>query len=589
MRKSCRAVSAIFAVLVLLTVSCFSAFSAENHYYIEELNLSFDLPDDMLAITKESPETDRYFSIFGLDYPTTMNNFESNHIYLQGMYEDSSRIFTVTMQSDGDSKSVGNYSDLSDEQLLEVQNSFLSEKEYTSCTVQRYNSNVFMELQFKTQTDGETVTATQSNTVIDGNNITFTLQPAKGSVLTDQDYQVMSNILQSVEFSGHGIFDTANLIANPIFWIAVSAVAIFIVVVVALIIRKKVKNHRKKIKREEKRIRNQEILQELAAEYSSQTVVIENNITQPEPARFNTESAEDIITQFRNSRDFQEINKKKAVSAKEEVETPEQEILVENISVIGDNTDDTITEEETQEKQNIPFKAEDQPALRIVTPDDETEENEEAQNKEDNKLKQKSEAVYDNNFDVSDEDDYQSQEEYFEQYYEEYDEDEEYDDEYIEDIPVVAREESFDQSEDYFDDALDNENDIYSRETVDDEDNYEKPRKINVSKVDKDAVKTKAKTAGAVALNGTLIFLNGVKSFFIHLGYFCTNLFRLIKKNIKKRQKRKAEMLKRRQQEEAKRRREENLKRKQQNISKDANGLVKVRSRREYADKSNRR
>lgn len=572
MRKGYRVFSAVFAVLILLSVSCFSVFSAENHYYIKELKMSVDLPDNMSAITRESPETDRYFSLFGLDYTTTMNSFKGNNIYLQGMYEDSSKIFTVTMLSDENSKSVGNYSDLSDEQLINVENSFLAEKEYTSCTVQKYNNYVFMQLQFNTQSDGQTVNATQCNTVIDGNNITLTLQPAKGGELTNEDYQAIDSILQSVEFDGHGMFEPQNLIANPALWI-VAIMAVFIIVLfVLLIINNKLKKRRKAIKRKDKKIKNQQILMELAKKYSSKSVVLENNLTNDVlkiaetsevPVSESGETAEDIITQFRSSKDFQEINRKKAVSQNEESE---------------------------KKNNTITFNAEDNAVLKIVNPENETETNVAEENTEEKIKTEVQKSDLNNYSDEIAEEIYQNDnysEDEFVQEYEEYDEDEQ-DIEYMEDNPIIGSEESFDQSEDYFDEALDN--DIYSSENIDDEDDYEN-NYVNsrLNRLDKEAVRKKAKTAGAVILNGILIFLNGAKTFLIHSGYFCTNLFRLIKRNIKRYRKRKAEMLRRRQQEEAKRRREENLKRKQRNVSKDANGLVKVHSRNEYSGKRQQR
>lgn len=573
MRKGYRGFSAIFAVLILLSVSCFSVFSAENHYYIKELKMSMDLPDNMSAITRESPETDRFFSLFGLDYTETMNSFKSNNIYLQGMYEDNSKIFTVTMISDKNSKSVGNYSDLSDEQLIDVENSFLAEKEYTSCTVQKYNDYVFMKLQFNAQSDGQTVNATQCNTIIDGNNITLTLQPEKGSELTNEDYQAIDSILKSVEFDGHGMFEPQNLINNPTLWI-VAIMAVFIIVLfVLLLINNKVKKRRKDIKRKDKKIKNQQVLMELAKEYSSKPVVLKKNHTNDvlktaqiseTPVSESGETVEDVITQFRNSKDFEEINRKNVVS-----------------------------ENEKSEKKNntITFNAEDKTVLKIITPENETKTNMTEENTSEKIKTEVQQSDLNNSSDEITKETYQNEYDFSEdeivQEYKEYDEDEQ-NIEYIEDNPIIGSEESFDQSEDYFDETLDN--DIYSRKTVDDEDNYEK-NYVNsrINRIDKETVRKKAKTAGAVILNGILIFLNGVKTFLIHLGYFCTNLFRLIKRNIKRYRQRKAEMLRRRQQEEAKRRREENLLRKQRNVLKDANGLIKVHSRNEYSGKSHQR
>lgn len=540
MRKCVRLVSLFFSVIMLTFLSSFTAFAAENHYFIEQLHLNIDLPEEMLAITRESPETNKYFSVFGLDYESTMSEFENNNIYLQGMYEDSSKILTITMVSDENSRNIGNYNALSDDQLIDVEDSFLSEQEYSSCTIQLYNDYVFMELQFKTEADGKTVYATQCNTVVDGNNITLTLQPSNGNELTNEDYQIMSEILQSVEFSDRNTQTVFRIVEEPVFWYCVIAgVAVLAVVIIVIFVVKRNKSL-KKSQNTEKKIKNQQLLQELAQEFSSNPVAGDSNYDEEsnnieDSDSTNGETAEEIIKQFRNSEDFHNIQPKKHYA---EAEAEESEEINRAVSAEKqeEHSERSLND---QQEINSPLNASENPVLKIVTPEDEQEE------------------IQADEYDSYAGDDY--------------DEEEQYDDE------VIGSAESFQQGEDYFDEAPDEE--VYSRSNIDDEDEYERKRALNTS-VNAGNAKAKAKTAGAVVLNGVLIFLNGVKSFFIHLGYFFTNLTRLIKRAYKKRKYQKAEMEKRRKQEEAQRRRQENLRRKQQKQSvKDANGLVKVHSR----------
>lgn len=558
--KGRRAISLIFSLLMLISLPSFTAFAAENHYYIDELNLNIDLPDEMVAITRESPETNKYFSLFGLDYEATMSSFESNQIYLQGMYEDSSRVFTVTAVSDENSRSIGNYNALSDDQLIEVEEAFLKEKEYSSCTIQRYNDYIFMDLQFQTETDGQTVRAEQCNTVVDGNNITLTLQPAKGSELTTADYKVMGDILRSIEFSDKNSKAALNIAEKPEFWYCVIIGAVVIAVAVVVIFAVKKKKGGKKSRQNEKKLRNEEIINELAREYSSgafqpeQEYSPSHNIRQVAASggsadEADNETAEQIIEQFRNSEDYEKIRSKKSAG----------EILTEKSPKTPVNLQAESAVPQSEPKISTPLKTKGAPSLKIVTSGEEFLE--EAPDYEDDYIADDEYDMADDEYEYGDEPD-------------EYEEDDEY---YDEEEQVIASENSFNQGEDYFDEAPDDE--VYSRSTVEDEDEYD-GRKSKKRAENKEKAGAAVKTAGAVALNGILIFLNGAKAFFIHLGYFITNLTRLIRKKHRANKHKRAEAQRRREQEEALRRKRENQQRKQQKQSeKDSSGLVKVHSR----------
>ncbi len=546
MKRSVGLLLTILTLILTMTLSVFSVFATENQYYIEELKMSIDLPEEMIAVTRQSPETDKYYSLFGVDYETSIAEFEKENIYLRGMYQDSSKVLNVTMLSDDQSQRIGDYNSLTDDQLVDVETVLLQQDSYTSCTIERYDDNIYMNLQYTTEVNGNSVYATQYNTVVDGNYINITLVPSNGQQLTSTDYQMLSQIISSVSFSGKNSNMIMALLENPVVTVCGIVILVVGVCVIITVIFRKGKKHRKKAKKAEKKEKNQELIQELAQEYAISANTSEYEEDYNDNSAFEPqgeETADDILAQLKREKAMEEDELKKLYS-KPVKEVPKQEpIDVDNIKVyVGDE----IPEEIEESTQSYPVINEDKAVLHIVSDNEE----EQPENENGEVIELYNEA------------------------------DEEYDEE---DEEVIGSEESFDQSDDYFDEGLDE--DIYSRETIEDEDEYEEKRPSKST----DVAKEKAKTAGAVVLNGLLIFLNGVKSFFIHLGYFFTNVSRMIKRAYKKHKYQKAQQQKRREQEEARRRRQENLRRKQQRQREmEQNGLVKVRSRQQSPYSQNR-
>lgn len=549
MKKSAGLLLTILTLVLMMTISVFNVFATDTSYYIEELKMNIDLPEEMVAVTRQSPETDKYYSLFGIDYETSIAEFERENIYLRGMYQDSSKVLNVTMLSDDQSQRIGDYNNLDDNQLVDVENVLLQQESYTSCTIERYDDNIYMNLQYTTEVNGNTVYATQYNTVVEGNYINITLIPANGQQLTAEDYQMLNKVISSVSFSSKNANFFMSLLENPIVMICVCVVAVVGVCVILTIIIRKGKKRRKKAKKAERKEKNQELIQELAQEFSIGANNADYNESYTEEYKEadysqyesqGEETADDILEQIKREKAKEEAQRTQLYSRPVAEVPKEENIDVDSIKVyVGDEvpeeTDETVEEESAQ---SYPVINEEKTVLRLVTNDDEDEDEE----------------------------------------YDEYEEDEEEEEE------IFGSEESFDQSDDYFDEGLDT--DIYSRDTVEDEDEYEEKRPAMNTGV----AKEKAKTAGAVVLNGLLIFLNGVKSFFIHLGYFFTNLTRMIKRAYKKHKYQKAQQQKRREQEEARRRRQENLRRKQQRQREmEENGLVKVRSRENVPSSRNQR
>ena len=101
-------ITAVLCALLCAIGSTFICSAASQRYTINEIDdMVIYLPDDMTAITRSSQNIDRYFSVFGLDYDTTMQNFKNGDIFLQGMDSMCSLTVTVSMTKNADSNRLG--------------------------------------------------------------------------------------------------------------------------------------------------------------------------------------------------------------------------------------------------------------------------------------------------------------------------------------------------------------------------------------------------------------------------------------------------------------------------------------------------
>ncbi len=253
---------ALLLCAVITLTSAVTAFAAGQTYSVPEVaNMRITLPDDMTAVTRASSADDKYFSLFGIDYNTNKQNFENSNIYLQGM-SGSDLTVTVTMQETGESSKLINYSQLESDKLSEIARNFLSQTEYTACTVDQAVSNVvWLEFNTRVNHSGSLIQAYQANTVYDGKSINVTLQRNGGNV-TASDYDAFSQILSSVEFNKSGFFNFSNPYMP---YILIGAGVLLILIIVFIIIIVRVASRRKK------KSKNDKILEELAGKYTSRS------------------------------------------------------------------------------------------------------------------------------------------------------------------------------------------------------------------------------------------------------------------------------------------------------------------------------
>ena len=244
---------AVCAVTVLCGV--FACAGATNDYEIPQIDdMTLSMPDGMSAITRDSKSTDKYFSVFGIDYETTMKSFENGNIYLQGMDSMSSVILTVTMTKNENSENVANYAQISSSELTNIRNNFLNSEEYKSCTPDQQEKVVWLVFDATAQSSDGNVKTFVANTVYDGMNINITMQRTEGDV-TAVDYDTFSKIVSSVKFSD------LPFSKGIIPYIIIGGGALIVILIILIII------FAIRIRKHKKAKKNNAILEELASKY----------------------------------------------------------------------------------------------------------------------------------------------------------------------------------------------------------------------------------------------------------------------------------------------------------------------------------
>lgn len=571
-------ITAVLCALMCVIGSVLTCSAAPQRYTINEIDdMVISLPGDMSAITRSSKNSDRYFSVFGLDYNTTMKNFENGDIYLQGMDSMSAVTVTVTMTKTDESKGIGNYNLLEPDKLSQVSSNFLSQSEYTSCTPDTAGKIVWLNFDTNVTSNGLSIRAYQANTVYDGMSVSITLQRNSGNV-TAEDYATFTEIVSSVSFLKE------SAIGSMIPYIIIGAsVAVILLLIILIIVVKQAKKRRKKNK-------NDKILEELAEKHISKR---RNN-----PAKEQTEYSVYEDENFEESRngysdtvsdnseddytfDKTEIDSEDFFKGVEQSDNEDVKIYSPSERKFDDSEIEEILSYKRMVAQKAAAEAEEsfaevvysskKNAEKAEEPETEPENTEEIEepetdgkvpNEEVEKKSDKIVEIEDGLFGESDENDE-----------EDYNNDEEL-------VREEAKRVKFKDSDDFFEEAPKKTIGVISSKELRDAEDFDVINEVEerVKEVEKPS-----QNAGKSFVEAVKKVSGGIKSFGVHCGYFCTNVSRMIKRKraMKKRQKAEAERRERARQraerQRAQRREMEN------------GGLVQVHSRSERRPSQNKR
>lgn len=519
--KSAAAMAVCALCIISSTIVC---GAVSENYTIPELDeMIITLPDGMTAVTRSSESSDKYFSVFGLDYDTTMQTFKNGDIYLQGMDSSSALTITVTMTKTDDSEGIKNYNLLENEKLGEVMNNFLAQNEYIACTPDQSEKIVWLEFNTNVTAAGSSIKAYQANTVYDGMSINVTLQRNGGDV-TSADYEIFSSIVSSVVFNKEGT--VSDLI--PFIVAGAAVVAIILIVFFIIII--------KRAKKRGKRNRNNRIIEELADKYnlneskqktdSSYTdkavdefIDISDVIDAGETGVSDSNTEDDVYVgdSFRQYFDDYDSDDVKIYSNRE------------NVKVVSDDEVDEIlssTRSIESDKNKVVYL--DRDTVQEYTPHAEKIIGDEYGFEDISSISEKtddSSGIISDNGNRSDQEIYDSTE----------------DDDFNNDEELVrqqAKRTKFRDSDDFFEEAPKKTMGVISNKEIHDAEDYDVINEIERRATE---VETEDVDAGVPFTETLKKIGNGIKSFGVHCGYFCKNVYRMIKRKRAAAKRKKAE------------------------------------------------
>lgn len=532
MNNRLKKAAALAVSVVLCILSVFVCSGEDNSYTIKEINgMQLTLPSDVTTVTRSSKADDKYFSLFGLDYDTTMTNLKNGNIYLQGMDSGSTYTVTVTMTQTEESKAIANYRLLDNDKLNEVTSNFLSQSEYSNCVVSHTDNIVWLYLTVTVDNNGQKIKTYQANTVYDGKNVNIIIQRNGGDV-TDEDGSNLQTIAATV------VFNEGDSSAYALLFVIIGVTVLAILIIVFLII---IVKHFKKNKKKRK---NTQILEELADEY---------NVKRKSSAY--DDSQNDYVD----------------ISAKQTEESDEGDFL-EGVTFGGASTQrqeaEKIKFSEAEIDEILGYKSAQAQAVggaseKITEPVEEKPEVIEAELTDEGRQE---------NYDETEAD------EATQAYEPENDEgsaleaDDDFD-EYVSDDELVrqeAKQAKFNSGYDFFEEAPKKTVGVFSSREIMDAEDYDV-----INEVEKRATEVEKPTpASGKSASDTLKGIgSAVSSFFVHCGYFFTNLSRMIKrKNAAKKRKKAEEERRRRAKMRAERQR-------RQRLEMENGGLVQVHKR----------
>lgn len=536
-------ITAVLCALMCVIGSTLICSAASQRYTISEIDdMVISLPGDMSAITRSSKNSDRYFSVFGLDYNTTMQNFENGDIYLQGMDSMSAVTVTVTMTKTDESKGIGNYNLLEADKLSQVSSNFLSQSEYTSCTPDTAGKIVWLNFDTNVTSNGLSIRAYQANTVYDGMSVSITLQRNSGNV-TAEDYATFTEIVSSVSFMKE------SAIGSMIPYIIIGAsIAVILILIILIIVVKHAKKRRKKNK-------NDKILEELAGKYTSKRrnspaqEQTEYSVYEDEDFEENKDSDSDISSKYNSEDDYTfdktEIDSADFFKGVEQSDNEDVKIYSPLERKVDDSEIEEILNYKRMADEKAAAEAEESFAEVVYSNEKNAENAEEPESETETEIENTEEIAESETAEETPNEEVKGKIdkvlELQDGLFGETDENEE--DEYNNDEELVreeAKRVKFKDSDDFFEEAPKKTIGVISSKELRDAEDFDVISEVEerVKEVEKPSQNAGKSFVEAIKKVG-----GGIKSFGVHCGYFCTNLSRMIKRKhaMKKRQKAEAE------------------------------------------------
>lgn len=195
----------LLAILVfgMLPFSAFATVTAEadvTTYYLEELGMSIDVPDEYAVFTRETADEDPNLKKYGITKEEVQDILIAGNIYLNAVEESGSHEINVTMVE----SPLADFSSYKDSVLSYMVGTFIDGLEsygveYIKSYFYRQNEETFIKVYTSQPHNDSTVYTVQYYTVHSGMAINVTLHSFEGSITVQQE-TVLKHMVNSVHF-----------------------------------------------------------------------------------------------------------------------------------------------------------------------------------------------------------------------------------------------------------------------------------------------------------------------------------------------------------------------------------------------------
>ena len=232
MRTIKRVVCLVLSIFCILT-AVFSVNALGKTHYIDELQMSIDIPEYMAVATRSNKPS------------------MTEGIYLEASSNAPDLDIRVLMQKDKKTEEFFNLSLLSSSALDEYKDAILENPEYSDCTEGNYGGVLFLDFSTCDSVGNTTVYGRQSITIVNGMSIVI-MSTSEGDALTSEEISLIREVVESVKFD--------KILSNaPKVSIWKILLIIFIVLVVLALAFLAFSYFMSKKSREEKRRRQKEL------------------------------------------------------------------------------------------------------------------------------------------------------------------------------------------------------------------------------------------------------------------------------------------------------------------------------------------
>lgn len=188
--------SLIFALLIMLS---FSVLTYAKEYNFDKFDVSFSFPDDWYVITRDSKESDVFFS-FGADYKETMKFLSENDVYAYLLPNTLSNEVLITIVKNNSLESLNGFSEQEMKSLAsETAKSFTSQG-FSNISYSVYSSNnlKFIVLDYQYLASDYAIYFTQYSTVVNNYTINITLNSVNLAI-NSENKTIVKNIADSLK------------------------------------------------------------------------------------------------------------------------------------------------------------------------------------------------------------------------------------------------------------------------------------------------------------------------------------------------------------------------------------------------------